>query len=248
MSARLSAILWAAMTLMTALLLARNALAIAVPAPLDPNEGWNAAHALALLSGRALYPPPGGLMVNNYPPLSFYLTAAIAEWTGDAVVAGRALSLLAFLGVGAGIALACRRMGCGLRACVGAMVFFAAVLLVGSDYVAMADPQLLGHAVQLAALQLLFRGQTVPAAAAFAASLFIKHNLLALPLTATGWLLWRDRRAALYFMLCGIAVAGLGLILFRQAYGFDLLRALAAPRQAIRNGLKASGAQAITYC
>jgi hypothetical protein len=30
----------------------RNLLAIPVMAPLDPNEGWNAAHTLALMAGR----------------------------------------------------------------------------------------------------------------------------------------------------------------------------------------------------
>ncbi|HKQ11465.1 MAG TPA: 6-pyruvoyl-tetrahydropterin synthase-related protein [Rhizomicrobium sp.] len=230
MSARISAFLWAAATLLAAALLARNILAIPVLAPLDPNEGWNAAHALSLLANGHLYPPPGSLMVNNYPPLSFYLVAALAGLTGDAVVAGRILSLLSFLSVGAGIALVCRMMGCGARACLCATLFFAVLLLAGSDYVAMADPQLLGHAVQLAGLLLLLRGHILPAAAVFALSLFVKHNLLALPLTATAWLWWRDRRSALHFVLSGGAAAGLGLVLFYQAYGTSLLAALSSPR------------------
>src|SRR5258706_7762533 len=201
MSARICAFFWAATTLLAVALLARNILAIPVLAPLDPNEGWNAAHAL--LANGALYPPPGSLMVNNYPPLSFYLVAALTRLTSDAVIAGRILSLLSFLSVCAGIALICRMMACGARACLCAAVFFAVILLVGSDYVAMADPQLLGHAVQLAALLLLLRGRILPAAVVFALSLFVKHNLLALPLAATVWLLWRDRRAALRFILSG---------------------------------------------
>ena len=39
-------------------LFVRNLLAIPVIAPLDPNEGWNAAHTLAVMAGQALYPPP----------------------------------------------------------------------------------------------------------------------------------------------------------------------------------------------
>ena len=31
-------------------------------------------------------------MVNNYPPLSFYLVGALARLTGDAVIAGRILA------------------------------------------------------------------------------------------------------------------------------------------------------------
>jgi hypothetical protein len=236
MSARLAAaMVWCAllaMALAVLPLLARNILAIAALAPLDPNEGWNAAHALAAMTGRALYPPPQSLMVNNYPPLSFYIVGALARLTGDAVIAGRILSLISFLAACGGIALALRQMGCGARARLFAVLFFAAMLLIASDYVAMNDPQLMGHAVQLAALLLLLRGQTLVAALAFAASLFLKHNLLALPLAAGAWLVWQDRRAGLRFMVSGIAALGLGFLLFRLAYGISLPAELASPRLA----------------
>ena len=222
MNGRISALLWAAMTLMTAALLVRNILDIPVLAPLDPNEGWNAAHALSLLAKDALYPPPGSLMVNNYPPLSFYAVAALTRTTGDAIVAGRLLSLLSFLSVCACIALICRRMEVAARASLCAVIFFAAVLLIASDYLAMADPQLLGHAIQLGGLLLLLRGRILFAGAVFAASLFVKHNLMALPAAATIWLLWRDRREGLTLLLSCAACAGLGLALFHQVYGSGL--------------------------
>jgi hypothetical protein len=230
MSRRLATSLWGAMATLALALLIRNTLAIPVLAPLDPNEGWNAAHTLSVLTKHALYPPPGSLMVNNYPPLSFYLVGGLSRLTGDAVTAGRILALLSFLAVCAGIALICKQMACGLRACLSAISFFAAVLLITSDYVGIDDPQLLGHAVQLAALSLLLRGRILLAATAFALSLFVKHNLLVLPLTATIWLLLHDRRAGLRFLLCGIAATGLGLILFRLLYGESLLALLASPR------------------
>jgi hypothetical protein len=211
-------------------LLARNILAIPLHVPLDPNEGWNAAHALAVMAGQPLYPPSDSLMVNNYPPLSFYIVAMLARLTGDAVVAGRILSLLSFLAVCGGIALVVRQMGCGTRGRLFAVLFFAAVLLIGSDYVGMDDPQLAGHAIQLAALLLLLRGQIIAAALAFAASLFLKHNMLALPLASAAWLLWQDRRVALRFIGCGLAAALAGLILFRLVYGTSLLTQLASPR------------------
>jgi hypothetical protein len=230
LSERISALVWAALTLVAAALLTRNILAIAVPAPLDPNEGWNAAHALSLLANGVLYPSRDSLMVNNYPPLSFYAVGALTKLTGDAVMAGRILSLLSFLSVCAGIALVCRTMACGMRACLCAVAFFAAILLIGSDYVAMADPQLLGHALQIAALLLLLRGRIVPAAVIFAVSLFVKHNLVALPLAAAVWLLWRDRRSAPRFLLGAAAVLGLGLVVFYLAYGTALPAELSSPR------------------
>jgi hypothetical protein len=230
MSARLSAILWGAVAALTLVLLIRNMLAIPVLAPLDPNEGWNAAHTLSILAKRALYPPPQSLMINNYPPLSFYPVGALSRLTGDAVIAGRILALLSFLATCGGIALVLRQMGCGAHGRLFAVLFFAATLLIASDYVGMDDPQLLGHALQLAALLLLLRGKILTAALIFAASLFIKHNLLALPLAATAWLFWRDQRAAWRFLLCGIAALGLGLVLFRLLYGASLLALLASPR------------------
>ena len=66
MNPRLSAsLVWgaiAAMTLVTLALLARNILTVPIHVPLDPNEGWNGAHALAVLAGHGLYPPPQALI------------------------------------------------------------------------------------------------------------------------------------------------------------------------------------------
>ena len=78
----------AVLALAAAALLARDIIAVPAHVPLDPNEGWNAYHALAAMAGRGLYPPPGALMINNYPPLSFFLVGALGRITGDMIVAG----------------------------------------------------------------------------------------------------------------------------------------------------------------
>jgi len=211
-------------------LLVRNLLAIPAHVPLDPNEGWNAAHALAALAGHRLYPPPQALMINNYPPLSFYLVGAIAGRGGDAILAGRTMSLVAFLLTCAGIAACLNVMKCHPRNIALGTSFFAAVLLIDSDYVGMYDPQLLGHAVQLAALLMLLRQRQLLAALLFAASLFIKHNLLALPLASTLWLVIQDRRAGLQFLLWELAFTLAGLVVFQLVFGASLLAQLASPR------------------
>jgi hypothetical protein len=230
MTARLPLIVWGATAVLVVGLLTRNLLAIPVLAPLDPNEGWNAAHALSLLAGQGLYPPPHSLMVNNYPPLSFYLVAALTKATGDAVIAGRILAMAAFLASCAGLALILRPMGATARAQCAAILFFAATLLTASDYVGMADPQLLAHAVQLAALLLALRGKTVLAALIFAVSLLVKHNLLALPLATFAWLYGRDRHAGLRFAAMGIAVIAAAMMVFRLVYGTSLLTVLSSSR------------------
>jgi len=230
MKALAATLLWGVMALLTLALLARNTMAIPLLAPLDPNEGWNAAHTLALLAGHGLYPPPQSLMVNNYPPLSFYLVAALTQVTGDAIIAGRVLSLFAFLAVCAGLMLVVRQMALSAHAGWVAVLFFAATLLIASNYVGMDDPQLLGHAVQLFALLLVLRGRPAAGGAGFAVSLFLKHNLLVLPLAAAVWLWRRDKRAALRFAVSGGGLAVLGLVLFHLLYGISLLSVVASPR------------------
>jgi uncharacterized membrane protein required for colicin V production len=226
------------MLIVTPLLL-RNALAIPAHVPLDPNEGWNAAHALAA----QLYPPSGSLMVNNYPPLSFYFVRAFAVLTGDAIVAGRAIAFASFLLVCAGIAATTRAMGGDRRGAALGALFFAATLLVASNYVGMDDPQMLGHALQIAALFILLRGRVTAAALLYAASLFVKHNLLALPLAAGLWLCAADRRAGLRFIAVGLVACGLGLVLFRLAFGTSLLAQLASSRLSSFTNLQTAVAQ-----
>lgn len=223
-------VLWgvlAALVATTLPLLLRDIWMIPQHVPLDPNEGWNAAHALRLAQ---LYPPPGNWMVNNYPPLSFYLVALVARLTGDAIVAGRVISLLSFAAAAIAIAAASRLMGTDRRAACAAALFFAAVLLAASDYVAMDDPQLLGHAIQLGGLLLALRGRAVPAALLFAVALFVKHNLLALPVATGLWLYLENRRAGLAFITTGLIACGAGLLAFQAAFGTSLLTQLASPR------------------
>jgi len=220
----------AALALVVLALLMRNVLAIPAHVPLDPNEGWNAAHALAAMAGHDLYPGPQALMVNNYPPLSFYVVGALSRHGRDVLIVGRWLALLAYLATALGIAAALRRMDCRLRAMMLGAMFFAALLLVTSDYVGMDDPQLLGHAVQLVALLLLLRERIFVSAVLFGLSLFIKHNLLALPLAAGLWLLVQDRRAGAVFLLWLLAFALSGLVLFQLDFGTSLLARLMSPR------------------
>ena len=226
----------AALALAAAPLLARDLLAITRHVALDPNEGWNAAHALRWLAGGPLYPPHDGWMVNNYPPLSFYGAGTLTRLTHDAVIAGRLMSALSFLCVCGLIAAVLRASGSNMRACLLGVAFFAAVLLIASNYVAMDDPQLLGHALQMAALLLLLRGRDFISAALFAASLFVKHNLLAMPLAAGLWLLSQDRRAGSHFLLWGLAFVLAGLVAFQLRFGDSLLSQLASPRrESVRN-------------
>lgn len=204
--------------------------------PLDPNEGWNAYHTAALLSGHGLYPDRTAYLVNNYPPLSFYVVGAVSLMAGDAIVAGRIVSLLAFTAIAAMLTVIARTMGASRPVAFLPALWFAAMLLLSSDYVGMDDPQMLAHAVSLAGLVVLLKKPawrfTAPAAAAlFVAGFFVKHNVVALPLAATLWLFFQDRRKGLQMAAWGAGLAVAGLIAFRLAYGISLFSVVATARQ-----------------
>lgn len=203
--------------------------------PFDPNEGWNAYHAVAAMASGSPYPAPQSFMTNNYPPLSFYLVGTLGHALGDMIVIGRLVALAAFLAVVGGIALALRMMACtALEAAFGALAF-AACLLSNSDYVGMDDPQLLGHAVAMGGLLLVLReprglAGLLGAAFLFTLAFFIKHNLIVLPLAVTAWLAIYDRRNAAKLALAGAAFFVAGLVAFRFAFGFSLLGKLQSAR------------------
>ena len=204
--------------------------------PLDPNEGWNAYHAAAAMAGHGLYPGPASFLTNNYPPLSFYIVGALGSAIGDNIIAGRIIALLSFFVVLAGIAAVARRACCTRFEAAFAALFFAAFLLLFSDYVGMDDPQLLGHALQIGGLLLLFRErprirEEFFAAGLMALGLFVKHNLVVMPAAALVWLglaRWEKAgRFAAFMLFLGLSE----LVIFRLGFGFDLLSRLASPRE-----------------
>ena len=219
-----------ALAFAAASLVLRDAFAIGAHVPLDPNEGWNAYLARAAISGGPLYPQ--GLMTNNYPPLSFYVVGALSTITGDPIVAGRLVSLIAFFALAGGIVVCLREMGADVLASLFGALFFAASLLISANYVAINDPQLLGHALQLAGLSLLLpaRRDILFAAMLMAAGLFIKHNLLALPLASLFWLWRQNRSEAAQFGIALLILCFAGLALTRFFLDANLLTALNSPR------------------
>jgi hypothetical protein len=204
---------------------------IGLHVPLDPNEGWNAYLAAAAMAGHP-YPDAHSYIVNNYPPLSFYLVGVVGRIIGDNIIAGRIVSLIAVFGVAAGIFQAARMMGCRAIPAAFASFLFMAWLIVGSNYVGMNDPQMLGHALEIAALLLVLRHSPndIAAAVLFAVAVFVKHNLVAMPIAVGLWLVIEDRARARRFIGAGFVSALLGLVLFRLVHGTNLLDHLASAR------------------
>jgi hypothetical protein len=197
------------------------------------NEGWNAYHADQAMRGTGLYPPPDGLVANNYPPLSYYLTGWLGRLFGDPLYVGRALSIVSTLSIGAASAAVVRQFG-GSRAAglIAGFWFVATMARFFEFYVGMNEPQLLNLAVMSAGFAWFFNrhaeGRAVePAVLVMVLAGFIKHNFITLPLVALIWLALDNWRLAMRAALVGGAAAALGLaicaLLFAPYFGADML-------------------------
>ena len=203
--------------------------------PLDPNEGWNAYHAMAAMSGSPLYPGSENYLVNNYPPLSFYIVGALGRSIGDYIVAGRIISLLSLGVVAFGIFAASTRMGCKRAEAMFAALCFVGGMLTFTDYVGMDDPQMLAHAVAIVGFLMLLQkprsmSQLCAAGLLFVLSVFIKHNVIVMGMAMFVWLTVYDRRSALRLAAFASIFLLIGLLLFRLFYGITLFSQLNSPR------------------
>ncbi len=206
------------------------ALSVPLHIPLGYNEGWNAVFAgRAVMPGTPpLYPRPldpgdGGFVFNNYPPLSFYIVGVLGRFVfGDMIVAGRIVSLFSMIVVSGLIVQCVRHLGGTLRSGVAAgLLMLLIVCAFYRGYVAMDDPQWLAEVFSIGGLTVLLHhrgtariiyGDLAIAKLACAALLMlagglVKHNVVALPLAVTVWLLMLNRRAAIAWV--GLAAAGL---------------------------------------
>lgn len=202
---------------------------------LNYNEGWNAFHALAAMTGGTLYPQPPSLMTNNYPPLSFFVVGGVGWLTGDLIVAGRIVSLLATLVAGAAVYAVARRMAMTGTVALFVCVLFLGKLLAASSYIGINDPQMLGHAFGCLGFLAVIAAKgnlrwLALGALLLTAALFVKQMLVVQPLVLLIWLACTDRRSAWWFAGLGLGFGAIGLGISHLACGFDPLTALFSPR------------------
>lgn len=218
--------------ILLAVLLLGPVLTIPLRIPINYNEGWNAgfdARAVGLGSG-PLYPGPDSFVFDNYPPLGFLIVGTVGRFLfADMIVAGRVIALLSLL-ASAGLVFVCARaMGAAIRpALAAALLLLLVTATFYRGYVAMDDPQWLAHATMLGGLATLLaatRNAVLPwrrivlAALLMVAGGFIKHNLVALPVATTLWLLWTRPRPGALFVAASVLAIGLGLALLHWRYG-----------------------------
>jgi hypothetical protein len=213
----------------------RTIASIPAHAPLDYNEGWMAYHAASVSAGQPLYPSPPRFFINNYPPLSFYVLAAIGRVTGDPIAAGRALALVTFVIVTLLLVRSARRMECSAAEAWFGGGLFAAHVLAFSNYAGINDPQFLAHAIAGAGLLTMLpaprTNRTIAAGGALLAlALFVKPNVVALPIALVGWLLVTDPRSAWRLIAAFVACTAAGLIVCIASYGPEFVHQLSMPR------------------
>ncbi len=203
---------------------------------IETNEGWNAYFADAAMGKMPLYPSADQLITNNYPPLSFYIVGLVGRFAGDPVLAGRLLSLVAMVAIATTIVLSVRRLGgSGLAARISAAFFVATMSRFFISYVGMNEPQLFSEAIMaFGFLGFLIarsndRGYIWPVLVmAFAG--FIKHNIIAMPLTVFLWLgLHRRREAVKCFCVAGIAIIT-GIAVCYALFGSNFFLNILSPR------------------
>jgi hypothetical protein len=208
----------------------------------DPNEGWNAFQALRAIGvGGPLYPPPGSLTGNNYPPLSFLLIGNLSRLFGDPIVIGRIMAGAAVLAIAIEVRAAVLRLtGDARAATLGAIVFLGFVTTLFRTYLLLGDPQWLAHAVMTAGFVLLIpraanaeptAGAVILAALLMAIGGLIKHNLIALPIAATVWLAAYHRRASGLWIITGVAALAIAALATFAFYGPDAFADLLTPRR-----------------
>jgi hypothetical protein len=203
--------------------------------PGDSNEGWNAYHAVLALSGGVLYPPMDSLISTNYPPLSFYIVGALGRWVGDDIIAGRLISMVSLLLVTVNVFRLTRLLGNGrFFAAFSAILFLLYVEIYASSYVAMDDPQWLGHAFITYGALNFFRARAsihpmrhvVLSSLLCVAGVFVKHNLIVLPLALLIWSALYDRRLLLAWTTVSLLAGLAAMTLASVVYGASMLQGI----------------------
>jgi len=203
---------------------------------IENNEGWNAYFADAAMGKMPLYPSADQLITNNYPPLSFYILGLVGRLVGDPVLAGRLLSLLAVIAIATAIALSVRRLGgSGVAARISAAFFVATISRFFMSYAGMNEPQLLSEAIMAFGFLgfLIARSNDrgyVWSVLVMVFAGFIKHNIIAMPLSALLWLgLYRRREAVKCLCVAAIAVIT-GIAICYALFGRNFFLNILSPR------------------
>ena len=200
---------------------------------IDYNEGWNVYHAMEAVTGQLLYANHFTWTPVNYPPISFYLVGSLGKLFHNPLLAGRVISLISLLFISLGSGIIVRRLGGNKFAAVFSSVFCLGLFVTyARGYIGMNDPQMLGQAIILTGLMIYLRDKPrwLPVALLSCFGIFVKHNLMPIPIAISIDILLRSRKDFLKWFLACMAI-GVGFLAMITIYlGHDFLYQLTALR------------------
>jgi len=216
---------------------------------IDYNEGWNAYHTEAVIAGQPLYDSRNEWTPVDYPPLSFYVIGFLSRLLGDPIFVGRYVALGSLLLVAVGVGRAVWRLGGEIYEAVFAGIFCLGLFVAyASYYVGMNDPQMMGHLLMTAGLLVYLRrpfakGQLLLVALLCVLAVFIKYNLLAIPITLTIDILIRSRRDFLKWIGYLALMLGCLVLISYMVWGAEYVRqsALSLVTYNINKAIRAGG-------
>lgn len=175
---------------------------IGYPYELTYFEGGTVEVMARVVAGQALYAAPTDEWAPwPYPPLYFWLSAALAHLTGVSLLPMRLVSVAASVGAFAFVALIVRRYGGSTVAGLVAAGLFAATYWVSGAWFDTARVDSLLVALLLAAVYVGMRASTWRGGIALGAVLFAgfltKQNTLIVAAPLLLWLIWRRRPVGL---------------------------------------------------
>lgn len=217
--------------IMSLLLMIRPLYLINQHVPLEYNEGWNAYLADAAFennAGQKLYPNKFSTVTNNYPPFSFIIVGGVGKILGDNIISGRFINFISVIMVSILIFMIIfRKTGffyCGI---ISSLTFLIYSETIFWRYFAINDPQWLANSMMLAGFTLCLYSRNkkslILSAFLMVFSGFIKHNLLALPISTIIYLYFRDKKSCFIFIMSAFSSLVLLFGVSFAKYGSDFV-------------------------
>ncbi len=210
---------------------------------IDYNEGVMAYFSKEAIRHGQLYQPPEAFVLNNYPPLSFYLTGTVGSMVGDLIIGGRIVAMAGFLLTALMIFLVISRYTQSVYlAAAGGFLFLGYMCIYHTDYVGMNDPQWIAHGLMMSAFVVFLYNPGSQAGLVSSTVLmllagFIKHNLIPIPASIGLWLFLYHRRRFHVWLIVSLVILITALLVMRSVYGEYFLSDLFLAPRVYRVGL-----------
>jgi Dolichyl-phosphate-mannose-protein mannosyltransferase len=198
------------------------------------NEGWNAYFAQAAMDGGVLYPPMDSMLMNNYPPLSFYIVGVIGRVVGDNIVAGRLVAVLSLGVVATSVFGLSRWLGADRKlAVLTSGVFLLGTYTVMPGYIAIDDPQFLAYAFVTSGAFFFLQAKdeslwryTLLSTLLMTIGGLIKHSEISLPVALCSWSIIYDRRRFGVFAICAFFFVSAAVVITYSAFGAVMFQSI----------------------